>query len=309
MYEKPVSVARRVLGSTGLWAGQFAFLPARTLRGLLPRLTDLGFDTWWINESLSKEVLSHAAILLGAQSRASIATGIANVWARDAVAAANGARTLSDAFPDRFALGLGVSHRPLVGIRGHDYAAPLAYMRQYLKDVRAAPYRGPQADSPTDLEPEGNTPVLVGALGPRMLALAREFADGATPYVVTPKHTRRARDVLGPDRVLAPGQAVCLERSAGRARTRARSWLDLYLGLPNYRDNLRRLGFGDHDLAHGGSDALVDALVAWGGPDAVRERIHAHREAGADHVALYVLGDGPADLRLDDAEEAAAVSG
>ncbi|MPZ60599.1 MAG: TIGR03620 family F420-dependent LLM class oxidoreductase [Propionibacteriales bacterium] len=295
-----------MLGATGLWAGQLSLLPARTVRPLLTQLEGLGFDTLWINESLSKEAFAHAGFLLGETERVTVATGIANIWARDPIAMRNGGRTLTDAHPDRFVLGVGVSHGPLVGTRGHDYGSPLERMRTYLADMAAAPFRAPQPDSPEDLRPEGTTPIILAALGPRMLELAREAADGATPYVIDPNHTRRAREILGPDRVLAPAQAVCMERDAGRARTLARAWLALYLGLPNYANNLRRLGYTDEDLAHGGSDALVDGIVAWGGPGAAAERVAAHREAGADHVTVYVLGEGPDDLRMADVEAVAA---
>jgi probable F420-dependent oxidoreductase len=242
---------------------------------------DIGRIGIWIPEALGREALSHAAILLAATSRIPIATGIANIWARDAMAMAAGQKTLAEAWPGRFLLGMGVSHAPLVGMRGHAYQRPLTAMRRYLDAMDASIYNAPAPATPP--------PRVLGALAPKMLALAAERTDGAHPYFVPPEHTRRARAALGPGKLLAPEQAVVLERDAATARAIARQHMQTYLQLPNYVNNLRRLGFGDADLRDGGSDGLVDAIVAWGDVGVVVDRVRAHHEAGADHVCLQVL--------------------
>jgi len=194
---------------------------------------------------------------------------------------------------------MGVSHAPLVaGLRGHDYARPLTYLRRYLDAMDAAPYIAPAPASPP--------PRVIAALHPQSLALARERAWGSHPYFVPPEHTARARKILGPGKLLAPEQAVVLETDAARARAVARTHMQTYLGLPNYVRNLHALGFGDADLADGGSDRLVDAIVAWGPVDTVTARVRAHHDAGADHVCLQVLRENPADVPREEWKALAA---
>jgi probable F420-dependent oxidoreductase len=201
-----------------------------------------------------------------------------------------GQRTLTSAFPDRFLLGLGVSHGPMVeGFLGERYERPLTKMRAYLDAMDQAPF---MADAPST-EP---TRVLA-ALGPKMLRLAAERAAGAHPYFVPVEHTAMARETLGSAPLLCVEQAVVLQTDAEQARAAARAHMALYLTLPNYTNNLRRLGFGDDDFDGGGSDRLVDALVAWGDSDAVAERVGAHHQAGADHVCIQVLGTNADDAR------------
>ena len=255
-------------------------------------IESLGFKTLWIPESLgSKEVFAHAGLLLAATRTLVVASGIANIWARDAIAMANGARTLVEAYPDRFLLGLGVSHAPAVKLRGATYAKPIEHMRAYLDAMDKAPYVGPNRNDPP-------APRVLAALGPRMLQLSAERALGAHPYFVPVEHTPIARKALGPDPLLAVEQAVTVEPDAAKARETARKHMKRYLDLENYTNNLRRLGWGDADLGDGGSDRLVDAIVAHGGPDAVKARADAHRAGGADHVCLQVLGDDiPGQLR------------
>jgi probable F420-dependent oxidoreductase len=176
------------------------------------------------------------------------------------------------------------------GFFGRDYSSPVATMRAYLDSMDAAPYAAaPPAEEPFR---------VLAALGPRMLELAREHTQGAHPYLVTPEHTATAREVLGPDRLLAPEQKVVLETDATEARRVGRGALAIYLGLPNYTNNLKRLGFTDDDLADGGSDRLVDGVIAWGDLDAVVARVRAHHAAGADHVAVQVLTPDPLTLPL-----------
>ena len=200
-------------------------------------------------------------------------------------------KTLAEAYPGRFLLGLGVSHIPLVEqIRGHSYGKPVASMRAYLDGMDRAPYRAvPPSVSPMR---------VLAALGPQMLRLAAERAHGAHSYFVPPEHTARARQILGSDRLLAVEQAVVLETGPAKAREIARAHTSRYLALPNYVNNLRRLGFTDEDLVGSGSDRLVDAIVVWGDMNAVIDRVRAHQSAGANHVCVQVLPPDPQALPL-----------
>lgn len=276
------------LGRVGIWHF-LDFFPAKTAQAAARELETLGVKALWIPEGLGKEALVHAGLLLAGTERLIVATGIANVWARDAMAMAAAQKTLAEAYPGRFLLGMGVSHAPLVaGMRGHDYANPLAYLRAYLDAMDTAPFTGAR--------PAEEPPRVLAALHPKSLELARERAWGSHPYFVPPEHTVRARKILGPGKLLAPEQAVVFERDPGRARAIARAYMAMYLGLPNYVRNLRALGYGDDDVTGGGSDRLVDAIVAWGGIDTVVARVKAHHDAGADHVCLQVLRENPAEL-------------
>lgn len=269
------------IGRVGIWAF-LDMLPAKDTQAAAREVENLGFGALWIPEAIGREAFAHAGLLLAGTTRVVVATGIANVWARDAMAMANAQRTLAEAYPERFLLGLGVSHQPLVGgLRGHDYRRPLTHMRTYLDAMDQAVF----AAAP----PAAPPPRVLAALHPKMLELARERAWGSHTYFVTPEHTARARAALGPDRLLAPEQAVLLETDPATARAIARQHMAIYLGLPNYRRNLLTLGFAEADLEQGGSDRLVDAIVAWGDVDAVRARVRAHHDAGADHVCLQAL--------------------
>ena len=261
-------------------------MPAAAAREAVVAIEELGFRTIWYPEGAGKEAMAQAAILLAASHDIVAAPGIANLWARDAMAMINGARTLVDAFPGRFLLGVGVSHAPIIARRGHEYRRPFTTMRTYLDDMEAAPYIGPTPPS----QPE----IVLAALGPRMLRLAAERTRGAHPYFVPVEHTTFARAELGPDPLLAPEQAVVLATDPEEARSIARVHTRHYLALDNYVNNLLRLGWSDDDLAGDGSDALVDAVVAWGDVAAIQKRVAAHFEEGADHVCVQVL-NGPAD--------------
>lgn len=280
------------IGRVGVWHHDLERLGATAARETVSEIESLGYGAIWIPESLgSKEIMAHSAILLGGGNRIVIAPGIANIWARDPVAMANGAKTLVEAYPDRFLLGLGVSHAPVIALRGDRYRKPLERMRAYLDAMDAAPYVGPNKAEPP-------APRVLAALGPAMLRLAAERSLGAHPYFVPVEHTATARAALGPDPLLAVEQAVVLETDPDRARALGRRHTKYYLKLDNYVNNLRRLGWGDADLANGGSDRLVDAIVAWGDAARIAERIAAHHAAGADHVCIQVFGDDPsADLR------------
>jgi probable F420-dependent oxidoreductase len=254
-------------------------------------IEELGWPTFWITETVGREAFTFAGLLLGATRRLTVATGIASIWGRDALTASAAQKTIAEAYGDRFVLGLGVSHHVVVeGARGQRYEKPFAAMRDYLDAMDAAPFRSaPPATPPRR---------LLAALGPRMLELSATRADGAHPYLTTPEHTARAREILGPGPVLAPEQMVVLETDPATARARARATLERYLTLPNYRTNLLRLSFSADDLHGGGSDRLVDALVARGDEEAVRRRVQEHLDAGADHVCVQPLPavDGGVDL-------------
>jgi len=278
------------LGRVGIWS--FLDLqPAARAQELAAEIESLGYGALWIPEALGREAFTSAGILLAGTTKLIVATGIANVFARDPMAAAGAQRTLAEAYPDRFLLGLGVSHQPLVeGVRGHRYEKPLTLMRNYLDAMDRAPFIGAQPSHP---------PLrVIGALHPKMLALSAERAAGAHPYFVPPEHTARARQILGTGPLLAPEQAVVLDTNPTSARATARAHMAIYLGLPNYARNLMSLGFTEADIGGGGSDRLVDAIVAWGDVDAVAARVRAHHDAGADHVCVQVLDADPAAVPL-----------
>ena len=278
---------RERLGRVGIWTGQLDYQPSPQVRAAALEIEALGYGAVWTGEAVGREVLSAAGLLLAATDRLVVATGIANVWARDPLATAAGQLTLGEAHPGRFVLGIGVSHRLLLDVRGQDYAKPYSHLATYLDAMDQA------YDRYRAVRPDPWPPRLLAALGPRMLGLARDRAQGAHTFFVPPEHTAAARDILGPDRLLAPEQCAVLETDPGVARELARRHTGSYLRLPNYTNNLRRYGFGDGDFAAGGSDRLVDALVAWGDEGAIAARVQAHLDAGADHVALQVLDPAP----------------
>ncbi|WCB96221.1 hypothetical protein DSM104299_04977 [Baekduia alba] len=274
---------REQLGRVGVWLGPIGRASWPEARAAARRIEALGYGALWISETPSaREPFAHAALLLGATERMTIATGIASIWSRDALAARNGALGLAEAYPGRFTLGLGVSHAPAVQLRGQDYNKPLTAMRTYLDGFDAAPYSGAQPSVPV--------PVVLAALRPKMLELSRDRTAGAHPYFVPVEHTAIARERLGPDPVLAPEVAVVLESDPVAARERARRYMAMYLQLPNYTNNLRDLGWSDDDVADGGSDALVDAIIGWGDVDRVAAFVQAHLDAGADHVCVQPVG-------------------
>ncbi len=281
---------RKRIGTAGVWLGPIGTAPVGVERSALARIEELGYGAVWFGEGPSnREALSHAALLLAATERIVVASGIANIWVRDATAAINGADTLNEAFDRRFVLGLGVSHAPAVNSRGHDYGRPLTAMRSYLEAIEA--HAGAAAGAGAGAGP---SPVVLAALRPKMLELARERTAGAHPYFVPPSHTAAARAILGPKPLLAPEQVFVLDGDPARARELGRRHMALYLMLPNYVNNLRALGYADEDLADGGSDRLVDAIVAWGEEPAIAARVREHLDAGADHVALQPYAEDAA---------------
>jgi probable F420-dependent oxidoreductase len=284
-----VGTALERLGRIGVWSSAVVNRPAAELREALPEVEALGYSAIWVGEAFSRENLSAAALALSWTEDMVVATGITNIYARDPFATRAGAATLGEAFPGRFVLGLGVSHQHAVELRGQTYGPPLATMRAYLDGMAGALYHGP--------EPPERVPVVLAALGPKMLDLACERADGAHPYFVPVEHTARARERLGAGKLLAPEQAVILTDDESRARELAREHVAFYMTAPNYRNSMLRLGFEEAELEDGGSERLRDAIVAWGDENAIRDRLKAHLDAGADHVCIQALPSG--ELGLD----------
>lgn len=276
------------LSPTGIWyftdgmtataAGEFA-----------ARVEALGYSALWLPETIGRDPFAHIAHLAHHTSSLVFATGIASIFHRHPGITMQAANTLAEQTGGRFVLGLGVSHAPMVaGVRGLDYSHPLAKMRDYLSAMDAAPYRGAKPAVPA--------PRVIAALGPKMLELARDQADGAHPYWTTPEHTAHARAILGAGKLLCVEQKVVVTTDAAAAREAGRKALGVYADLPNYRNNWLRLGFTNEEV-DSRADRLIDALVAWGTPEQVRARLDAHRAAGADHVCVQPLSpEGPTVL-------------
>jgi probable F420-dependent oxidoreductase len=221
----------------------------------------------------------HASWLLASTQKLVVATGIANIYHREPGVMLAGQMTLAEQSNDRFVLGMGVSHKPLVeGVRGLEYGPPVATMRKYLDGMASAPYQG--------IRPAAAPPTVIAALGPKMLELAREKCAGAHPYFTSPDHTARAREILGPERWLCVEQKVILESDPTRARELARPVARIYTGLPNYRNNWLRMGLEESDFENGGTDRFIDTTFAWGSVDQIRARIQEHFDAGASHVCI-----------------------
>jgi len=287
------------LGRVGIWTGVLDAMPSSQAVEVAALIEELGFPTLWIPETVGRDPFVTATLLLGRTDRLRVATGIANIYARDAVTMANTQRSLEEAFPGRFLLGLGVSHEHLVNrVRKHDYSKPYSRMVEYLGEMDGAIFR---AVGPTD-RPD----TVLAALGPRMLRLAAERARGAHPYFVPVEHTAFARETMGPNALLAPEQMVVLDTDPDTARATARTHMSVYLRAPNYVNNLKRLGFTDDDVVDGGSDRLVDAIVAWGDVDTAVARVAAHHAAGADHVCVQLLVPGFPTLPEDQLRELAS---
>ena len=266
------------LGKLGVWYFTDG-KPAAEAAAFAKQVEAMGYSALWIPETVGRHPFAHAAWLLANTEKLVIGTGIASIYNRDAGASMSGARTLAEQSGGRFIMGLGVSHQPLVeGVRGHNYGKPYSTMKAYLERLKAAPYQAvPPAEEP---------PVVIAALGPKMLELAGTAVSGAHPYFTTPEHTKTAREIMGPDALLCVEQKIVLETDADKARQLARQVAQIYTGLPNYRNNWMRLGFSESDFENGGSDAFIDATFAWGDIDAIKERVQAHLDAGASHVCV-----------------------
>jgi probable F420-dependent oxidoreductase len=267
------------IGKLGVWITPDALSTSEIVK-LAQGAEQLGYDTLWYPEGIGYETFSFGSFILSETDRLRAASGIANIYARDAVTAIAGHNSLNRLYYDRFILGLGVSHIPLVeDFRGHNYGKPVASMRAYLDGMEAA-------ELSFDV-PQQN--VVLAALGPNMLALAGKRTRGAHPYLVTPNHTTRARKILGPDAWLCVEQKVCLTPDVATARNIAASVLELYINWPNYRNNWLSLGFSEEELSGRGSDRFLDAMVLSGSATEVRAGLQAHFDAGADHVCVQQL--------------------
>lgn len=265
------------LGTIGAWTGSFQWPDdPGDVADAAAELESLGFGAVWIGLS-SGDLALHEAIL-DATSQLVVASAILNVWTEPAATVAASYKRISEAHPDRLLLGLGASHASMVEAHtGQAYTRPLTKVASYLDELDAA-----ETLVPSDAR-------FLAALGPKALALAGRKTAGAHPYLTTPEHTADSRAILGAGPMLAPEQKVLLAADPEVAREVARRGLAMYLELPNYTNNLRRYGFGDADVAGGGTDRLVDNLVAWGDGEAIVGRVNEHLQAGADHVVVQVL--------------------
>jgi probable F420-dependent oxidoreductase len=280
--------ARTQLGRVGIWSRELRFHADRGQAiDAAAELEELGYGALFIPD-VGGDVLGAVEELLAATRTIPLATGILNIWMHDAAEVAAGVAAIARRHGERFLLGLGASHEAVVDAEGPArYGRPLSVMRAYLDALDGQPQPVPRSRR------------MLAALGPRMLELARERSGGAHPYLVPPEHTRFAREILGAERLLAPELSVLLESDPGRALERARAFVADYLRLPNYTNNLRRLGFDDGDLGGAGGDRLVRSLVAFGDEQVIADRVDAHHAAGADHVALHVIGAGETLPRED----------
>lgn len=266
------------------WASDTWAMPAA--QEVAREIEALGFGSLFIPEVTGKECLTQSAAFLSATERLVVGTGIANIHARAASAAESGARTLSALFPGRFVLGLGVSHAPLVEYGfGGVYDKPLTTMRGYLEKM---------ASVPEQIEPGAGRPVrLLAALGPKMIELSGTHADGAHPYLVLPEQSAKTREILGPDKWIVSEQGVVVGGDPEEQLAFAHGHLNVYSGLPNYRNSWLRQGFDESDLVRGGSDRLARRIIGLGSVDDAAASVHAHLDAGADHVVVQVIGADP----------------
>ncbi len=269
------------LGKLGVW---FPMDPLTTeqLTELAQRIEALGYAALWYPESRGHESFSLGGYLLARTNTLVLATGIANIYARDAAAAKQGQHSLNKLYGGRFLLGLGVSHIPTVeGLRGHSYAKPVATMRAYLEGMDQSAGMAQQLDEAP--------PTVIAALGPKMTALGGKNAAGIHPYNVTPEHTAWAREIVGPQPWVCVEQKIMMTTDATQAMKVAREGMARYMALPNYRNNWLRQGFSEAELDNGGSDRFLDAMVAWEDAATIKTRIQAHFDAGASHVCIQPL--------------------
>ncbi|MFD0420710.1 TIGR03620 family F420-dependent LLM class oxidoreductase [Streptomyces parvus] len=292
----PPAPADEPLGRVGIWTLAFDGQPAGRVREAAAEIEELGYGAIWHGEALGRDTAGQAWLLLSATRRIPVASGIANIAFRDPIAMTTATRTLGEAFPGRYVLGLG-GHRVDDTVHLVDgYPMPargraVTTMRGYLDAMDAVPAHGPRPD-PAPRR-------LLAALGPKMLELAAHRTRGAHPYFVPVRHTAEARRIMGPDAFLGVEQAVVLDTDPDRARTVATEHVAMYVhGAPHQEANVRRLGFGDEDITGTPSRRLVDAIVAHGDADRIRERVAEHLAAGADHVCLQVLTASPSRLPL-----------
>lgn len=267
------------LTGTGIWSPGLRYGDASEAAEAAGELEELGYTGLWVPD-IGGDLFGAVERLLAATRTATVATGILNLWMHEAKDTADFHARMTEQYGQRFLVGIGVSHQMLIDSQEQGrYKKPLSAMASYLDALDSA-------DPP--LQPDDR---VLAALGPKMLELARDRAAGAHPYNVTPEHTRTAREAVGPGKLVLTELAVARTTDPDEGRSLGREHLTHYLLLPNYTNNLRRLGFRDEDFADGGSDRLIDALVAWGDEDRIADRIREHRDAGADHVCIQVLSE------------------
>lgn len=308
------------LGTIGIFNTALEQLPVKQCQAVCAEIEQLGYGALWIPETTADALIT-ATVALAATDRMAVATGITSMWTRDALTANGVQHLMATLFDGRFLFGLGVSHAFLVeGLRGLTYENPLAGLGKYLDAMDESLPNAMFATRVSQLglaealataataEVPARQPRVIAALGPKMLGLARDKADGALAYLQTPDHTRRARDILGSDRTLAVTQAVIMESDPAVARAAARKVLNLYLTLPSFVKHFRTLGFTDSDFTDSGSDGLVDALFAWGGVDQAQQSVAEQLAAGADHVCIQVVTpEWPTDAPLQHWRELSGV--
>jgi probable F420-dependent oxidoreductase len=280
------------IGKLGVWA-LTSFMTGKDTVAFAKRVEKWGYGTLWVPEVTARDPIVTCALLLEHTTKLNLATGVVSVYSRDPYAMINAQYALAEQSGGRFLLGVGLSHGPFVeGVLGHKYEKPAPAMRRYLESLAKMKYMGPQ--------PSEKPKTVIGALGPKMLEVAKELSDGSHPYNITPEHTAVSRKALGPGKLLCPEQLVLLEKDPATARALGRKALALSLTLPNYRNNYLRQGFKNEDLDNGGSDKLIDGILAWGDEKAIRGRIQQHWDAGADHVCIQPLRKEGATVTAED---------
>jgi probable F420-dependent oxidoreductase len=269
------------IGKLGVWS-LTSFLTGAEVVAFAKKVEKWGYSALWVPEVTARDPIVSSTLILANTTKLIVATGVVSAYSRDPYAMTNSQYALAEQSNGRFLLGVGLSHGPFVeGVLGHKYESPTAKLRGYLEGMAKMKYMGAQ--------PPEKPLTVIGAVGPKMLKVAGELADGAHPFNVTTAHTAEARKILGPGKLLCPAQMVLLETDPVKARELGRKALALSLTLPNYRNGYLRMGFSEKDLENGGSDKLVDGIVAWGDEKAIRARIQEHWDNGADHVCIQPL--------------------
>lgn len=277
------------LGRLGVWYSADKHASPAAMADFVKTVEGLGYDTLWYPESRGYESFSVAGFMLGQTKTLKLGSSIASIYARDAFTARRGMISLNQLYGDRFILGLGVSHAPMVErLRGHTYEKPIPAMRAYLNGIM----KGETGAS--------DFPIALAALRPLMLKLSAEMTQGALPYNTTPRHTAEAKKIVGPNKWLAVEQKVTLETDPAKARAQGREELSRYMVLDNYRNAWLQMGFTEADLSNGGSDSFIDQIVLWGTADQVKEKLRAHLAAGATHLAIQPV-HAPGDTAARDA--------
>ncbi len=261
--------------------GFFDVLRGKEVGPFARKVEQLGYDTLWVPEIMGREIFSLSTYVLSQTERLLVGTGVAIAYTYEPIAAMGAARALSELFDNRFILGLGVSNKAYNARRGIAYDKPMAFMREYLAKMKAAPYNAPK--------PEHEPPIVLAAMMPKMLQLAATETQGTLTYFTTTEQVEGYRQALGPKPWLGAVQLVMLERDPTKARAAARRYMKIYMDIGHYLHRLRRLGFSEEDFTHGGSDRLVDAIVSWGSETQIHDRIVAQYNAGANHVCLVPL--------------------